>query len=205
MRAQAYKMNFGVGRYDLRSRTRFHTLVVVLLLGSFAAAYAQVPSVPKSASAKTATAAKPADLPLIDLDGYNKILATYKGKPLLVTFWATWCEPCRDEYPMLVELAKQYAPKGLAVYGVSFDANADLHPMRDFLAKNRPGFPNYRQKPGIDVDAFYPGVNPEWSGTMPETIFYGRDGRILVHFEGEHTRDDFVKAIQEILASPASH
>src|SRR5580704_14647719 len=98
------------------------------------------------------------DLELIDTQGYQKILATYKGKPLVVTFWATWCEPCRDEYPMLVALAKQYAPKGLVVYGVSFDDNADMNLVRRFLMKNQPGFPNYRQRPGVDVDAFYRGV-----------------------------------------------
>jgi thiol-disulfide isomerase/thioredoxin len=158
---------------------------------------AQAPATPKPASTSTVKT----DLPLIDLDGYNKILATYKGKPTLVTFWATWCEPCRFEYPMIVDLAKQYAPKGLAVYGVSLDANADVNVMKRFLIKNNPTFPNYRQKPGIDVDAFYPAVNPEWTGTMPETIFYGRDGKILVHWVAEHPRADFEAAIQKILAS----
>ena len=146
------------------------------------------------------SSAKAANLPLIDLDGYKKVLATYKGKPLVVTFWATWCEPCRYEFPTLVELAKEYQPKGLAIYGVNLDSNADLHVMRDFLAKNKPGFPSYRQKPGIDVDAFYVGVNPQWTGTMPETIFYSRDGKIAAHFEGQQTRADFERAIQGILA-----
>jgi len=104
---------------------------------------------------------------------------------------------------MLVGLARQYAPQGLATFGVSLDDNADMHLVRHFLAEHRPGFPNYRQKPGIDVDAFYPGVNPAWTGTMPETIFYGRDGRIVAHFVGEQTRDTFERAIREILASPA--
>ena len=144
-----------------------------------------------------------ADLPLIDLAGYNQVLAKFKGKPLLVTFWATWCEPCRDEYPMIVELAKQYAPQGLAVYGVSLDDDSDMHLVRHFLAQNRPEFKNYRQKPGIDVDAFYHGVNPAWSGTMPETIFYGRDGKIAGHFVGEQPRAAFEQAIKLILASPA--
>jgi thiol-disulfide isomerase/thioredoxin len=174
----------------------------VLLTVSLAAAV--TPGIPAQNSGRpVVTSSKPGELPLIDLDGYKKILATYKGKPTLVTFWATWCEPCRYEYPTIVELAKEDAPKSLAVFGVSFDDNADLHLVRDFLLKNKPAFPNYRQKPGIDVDAFYSGVNPEWTGTMPETIFYGRDGRIVVHFEGEHTRPDFERAIQQILASPA--
>ncbi|MGB2622644.1 MAG: TlpA disulfide reductase family protein, partial [Candidatus Acidiferrum sp.] len=57
----------------------------------------------------------PNDPKLIDAQGFQKILEHYRGKALLVNFWATWCEPCRDEYPMLNELAKQYAPKGLQV------------------------------------------------------------------------------------------
>ena len=179
------------------------TLVCSLSLASvLSSAGGQAPSASKPL---TAGSTVKTELPLIDLDGYKKILATYKGKPLLVTFWATWCEPCRDEYPMIVDLTKQYAPKGLAVYGVSYDFNADVNLMKRFLIKYQPTFPNYRQKPGVDVDGFDRGVNSEWTGTMPETIFYGRDGRILIHFEGEHTRADFVKAIDLILASPAAH
>ena len=107
--------------------------------------------------AKSAKALPRADLPLIDLAGYNQVLAKYRGKPLVVTFWATWCEPCRDEFPLLVQLQKQYAPQGLAIFGVSLDDDSDMNLVRRFIARNQPGFPNYRQKPGIDVDAFYRG------------------------------------------------
>jgi thiol-disulfide isomerase/thioredoxin len=147
-------------------------------------------------------------MPLINVDGYDRILAKYRGKPLLVTFWATWCEPCRDEFPMIVGLTKQYAPQGLEVFGVSLDNDADMHLVRRFLEKYQPPFPNYRQKPGIDVDAFYHGVNPDWTGTMPETIFYNRDGRIAGHFVGEQPRGAFEQAIRIILSngvSGASH
>src|SRR5215472_8795987 len=95
----------------------------------------------------------PKDPPLIDIQGYQKILDQYKGKPLLVTFWATWCEPCRDEYPMLNELAKQYAPQGLKVVGIDLDQDGDLILMRRFLARYKPIFPNYRKKKG-EEDAF---------------------------------------------------
>jgi thiol-disulfide isomerase/thioredoxin len=153
-------------------------------------------------SPKAATAN--ADLPIIDLAGYNKILAKYRGKPLLVTFWATWCEPCRDEFPTLVQLAKEYGPKALAVFGVSLDDNADMNLVRHFLTEFRPGFSNYRQNPQIDVDEFYRGVNPNWQGSMPETIFYSRDGRIAQSFTAEQTRATFEQAIRAILATPAS-
>jgi thiol-disulfide isomerase/thioredoxin len=158
----------------------------------------------RAQEAKQSSKAAAADLPMIDLAGYNKILGTYRGKPLLVTFWATWCEPCRDEFPTLVQLAKQYAPKGLAVFGVSLDDNADMNLVRHFLAEFRPGFPNYRQNPQIDVDEFYRGVNPNWQGSMPETIFYGRDGRVAQSFTAEQTRVTFEQAIRAILATQGS-
>ena len=129
-------------------------------------------------------AASPADPPLIDLAGYRQLLAKYRGKPLVVNFWATWCEPCRDEYPMIVELAKEFKPQGVSVVGVDMDDESDMNLVRRFIASTQPPFPNYRQKPGIDLDAFYDGVNPQWKGTMPQTIFYRRDGHIVGFFLG---------------------
>jgi thiol-disulfide isomerase/thioredoxin len=163
---------------------------------------AQAQNSPNKSSPGAAKPAATHDPALIDLDGYKRVLAKFRGKPLLVTFWATWCEPCREEFPMLVELSKQYGPEGLAVFGVSLDDDADMHLVRHFLDLHKPTFPNYRQKPGIDVDAFYVGVNPAWTGTMPETVFYGRDGKIAGHFIGEQPRASFEQAIRTILASP---
>jgi len=177
---------------------RFSLLVVVF--AAITAAHAQSGTAkPVAKAAKTNFGADPV---LIDLAGYNQVLAKYSGKPLMVTFWATWCEPCRAEYPMLVSLAKQYEPQGLAVFGVSLDDDADMNLVHHFLTQNRPDFPNYRQKPGIDVDDFYHGVNPDWQGTMPQTVFYRKDGHIAGYFVGDQTREDFEKAIHSILASP---
>jgi thiol-disulfide isomerase/thioredoxin len=139
------------------------------------------------------------DLQLVDLSAYKGVVAKYQGKGLLVTFWATWCQPCREEYPMIIELAKEYGPQGLAVVGVSLDEDADLGLVHQFLDKSRPGFPNYRQKPGIDADAFYQGVNPDWRGTMPQTDFYARDGHLARYFVGQKSKDAFVQAIRLIL------
>lgn len=155
-------------------------------------------------TANTSKAASQSGPSLIDLAGYQRMVASYRGKALMVTFWATWCEPCRDEYPMIVELAKKYAPQGLAVVGVSLDDTSDLGLVHEFLAQSHPDFPNYREKPGIDVKAFYRGVNPDWRGTMPQTVFYGRDGHIARYLIGASPRPAFENAIRLILVHTAS-
>ena len=111
------------------------------------------------------------DPELIDAAGYQKILAEHKGQPLLVTFWATWCEPCRAEYPMLNELAKQYAPQGLKVVGVNLDDDGDIISTRRFMARYKPVFPNYRKKAGGET-AFVDVVMAGWSGAIPASFFY---------------------------------
>jgi thiol-disulfide isomerase/thioredoxin len=176
------------------------TLLGIAALGLILAATLGVVR-PQTASAKAAAAsnADSDNMPVIDLNGYKNMVAQYHGRPLLVTFWATWCGPCRDEYPMIVGLAKEYGPQGLVVVGVSLDEDSDLPLARKFLDDTHPGFPNYRQKPGIDVDAFYQGVNPDWRGTMPETGFYARDGHLARYFVGQKARDAFVQAIRLIM------
>jgi thiol-disulfide isomerase/thioredoxin len=196
---------FDMKRNQIKLSQLFLSLFAAMLMLVLAGVSYSTPA--QTASAKAAPkSSKPAvaDLPLVDLAGYNQVLGKYRGKPLVVTFWATWCEPCRDEFPLLVQLHKQYAPQGLAIFGVSLDDDADMNLVRRFLIRNQPGFSNYRQKPGIDVDAFYRGVNPAWTGTMPETIFYGRDGRIIGHFVGAQPRAAFEEGIRQALASPGA-
>ena len=154
---------------------------------------------PEMVSAKAAASADDPRIPTIDLNGYRSMVAQYHGRPLVVTFWATWCGPCRDEFPMIADLAKEYGPQGLAVVGVSLDEDSDMPLVRKFLSDTHPGFENYRQKPGIDVDSFYQGVNPDWRGTMPQTDFYARDGHLARYFVGQKSRDAFVQAIRLIM------
>jgi thiol-disulfide isomerase/thioredoxin len=138
------------------------------------------------------------DPPLIDAQGYQKILSKYKGQPLLVTFWATWCEPCRDEYPMLNDFAKQYAPQGLRVVGVNLDQDGDLILMRRFLARYKPIFPNYREKKG-DEAAFSSSVMPGWKGALPATFFYAKDGSQVGSLVGGRDHETYDAAIRALL------
>ena len=173
---------------------RIRTCIVSLVLLGAAAAMAAPQASKRSVVRK--------DPEIIDAQGYQKLLELYRGKPLLVNFWATWCEPCRDEYPMLNELAKRYAPQGLKVIGVSMDDDGDLILMRRFLARYKPVFPNYRKKAGEDGDfrQFTQTVLPTWNGSLPATFFYGKDGRQAGHMFGEGPRNAYESAIRTLLA-----
>jgi thiol-disulfide isomerase/thioredoxin len=145
------------------------------------------------------TSAPPKDPALIDTQGYQHILEQYKGKPLVVTFWATWCEPCRDEYPMLNGLAKQYAPQGLKVVGISLDQDGDLILMRRFLARYKPVFPNYRKRKG-EEDEFSQTVMKGWNGSIPASFFYAKDGSQIGHLVGASNQETYDAAIRTLLA-----
>ena len=186
-------------RHRLPALTSLLALAVIAVIPGHAQAPSSKPSLPH-----TGKAAGPADPPLVDLAGYQQLLAKYRGKPLVVNFWATWCEPCRDEYPLIVDLAKEFKPQGISVLGIDMDDDSDVNLVRRFIARNQPPFPNYRQKPGINLDAFYDGVNPQWKGTMPQTIFYGRDGNIVGFFLGTRPRAAFEQAFRSTLATTAN-
>jgi thiol-disulfide isomerase/thioredoxin len=146
----------------------------------------------------------PADPKVIDAQGYQKIVQQHRGKPLLMTFWATWCEPCRDEYPMLNELAKAYGPKGLQVVGVDFDDEGDLILMRRFIARYKPIFPNYRKRQGGEAE-FKQAVWPDWNGALPASFFYDKDGKQVGQMLGAGTRETYEAAIRQLLSTTSSN
>lgn len=167
-----------------------------LLLGVLALAVVSAAAVPQAKA--------PSDPPLIDAQGFEKIVAKYHGKPLLVNFWATWCEPCRDEYPLLNELAKQYAPQGLNVVGVNYDQDGDLILMRRFIVRYKPVFTNYRKKQGAEAE-FNQAVLPGWRGELPITVFYDRGGKQVGHIVGAGTREKFEAGIRSILGASSAN
>ncbi len=177
---------------------RIGTGVVALLLGAVAAIGVSVAGAPQAQA--------PRDPQIIDVQGYAKIVQQHRGKPLLINFWATWCESCRDEYPMLNELAKEYAPKGLRVVGVNSDQDGDLILMRRFIARYKPVFPNYRKKPGKPEEEaeFNQAVLLDWRGELPATFLYDKDGRLIGHFFGARNRETYEATIRKLLGSDGS-
>jgi thiol-disulfide isomerase/thioredoxin len=192
---QILNFHYGYRRTDkiMTIRRRIAGMTLLFCLSGVALAIAAAgPQTSKEQAAK--------DPKIIDAQGYQELVEQYRGKALLVTFWATWCEPCRDEYPMLNELAKEYAPKGLHVVGVNLDDDGDLILMRRFMARYKPVFPNYRKKKGGESD-FTRAVMPGWNGAIPASVFYAKDGRQIGHLVGENNRDTYEAAIRMVISS----
>jgi peroxiredoxin len=135
--------------------------------------------------------AKAPDFELASLDGHKVKLSDYRGKAVLLNFWATWCPPCKIEMPWFVELQKQYAKDGLVVIGVAMD---DSEPQKISEFAHEMGL-NYPVLLGTDqVSDDYGNVQ-----YLPTTFYIDRDGRIVSKaaglFDRKQVEDDVKKAL----------
>jgi len=108
---------------------------------------------------------------------------------VLVNIWATWCMPCREEFPEIVRLYRDYRDRGLDVVFVSGDLEGDTSQVLDFLAEQGVDFTSYL-KVGKDmefIDTFY----PEWSGLLPATFIYDAQRTVQHFWEGEASYEVF--------------
>jgi thiol-disulfide isomerase/thioredoxin len=128
----------------------------------------------------------------LDGAGVGRTVAARRGRPVVVTLWATWCEPCVKEFPELAALARER--KDVAFVSVSIDEPSDRKTVESFVTQRRPPFPVYTKAPGRDQD-FIDGVDREWSGVVPATLVYDREGRRVALLQGEHTRADIEKVL----------
>jgi len=131
----------------------------------------------------------------LDASGLAAAVAKEKGKVVLVNFWATWCVPCREEFPDLVRLEQKYRGKGVSVIGVSIDSAKDLQAVEKFLASTKPDFPNYRKKSGGDDQDFIDSVDAKWGGELPLSVVYGPDGKKARVMSGKQSYATFEKAV----------
>jgi thiol-disulfide isomerase/thioredoxin len=135
----------------------------------------------------------------VDAKELSSAIAREKGKVVLVNFWATWCVPCREEFPDLVRLERAYRALGLRVLGVSTDFAKELPAVEKFLASNRPEFPNYRKKSGGDDQDFIESVDAKWGGELPFSVLYARDGKKARALSGKQSYADFERAVSILL------
>jgi cytochrome c biogenesis protein CcmG, thiol:disulfide interchange protein DsbE len=123
---------------------------------------------------------------LIDLGGNAFNLSSYKGKVLLINFWAAWCAPCRGEIPQFTALQDKYGSQGFQTVGISLDDAEST--LRDFCRESKVNYPIVMGNQKI-AEAFGGVLG------LPTTFLIGRDGRIHAKHEGE---TDFRKLEQEI-------
>ncbi len=151
-----------------------------------------------------AASAPPAQTPTCDAEGghakfdfvlkneYNVPvkMADYKGKVVLLNFWATWCGPCKQEIPSFVELYAKYKDKGFVVVGVSIDDSPEQ--LQSFMKEFRMNYPVLQLKP--EVEDFW---GPFYG--YPTSFFIARDGTICTRHLGPVSKDQGEQEIKALL------
>jgi len=136
----------------------------------------------------------------LDARAFASRVAAEKGHVVLVNFWATWCAPCREEFPDLVRLSRAYAGKGLSVLGVSTDFAGQLPAVEKFLEEKRPPFPNYHKQAGGDDQDFINAVEPSWGGELPFSVLFDRQGRKVRVLSGKQSYADLEREVSRLLS-----
>lgn len=150
------------------------------------------------AAVKTATSRNPApDFALKDADGKVVKLSDYKGKVVLLNFWATWCGPCKIEIPWFIEFEQNTRDKGFAVLGVAMDEDG-WEAVKPYVAAHKV---NYRMVVGDDMTAQkYGGVE-----SLPTSFLIDREGRIAATHVGLVSKKVYQDDIAQLLGSAPDH
>lgn len=150
---------------------------------------------PRPAAAKTAT--PPVKVTLVDEVSIRKTLQP-NGKPLLVNFWATWCDPCREEFPDLVKFDKEFKGK-IDFITISLDDPEEVTTtVPKFLAAMKAEMPAYLLKTA-DESAVITSISKEWQGGMPFTVLYGADGKLSYFRQGKVVLDTLRGEVNKVL------
>ena len=136
----------------------------------------------------------------VDLKGLQERLAAERGHVVVVNYWATWCEPCREEFPELVRFDRQWAGRGVVFLSVSLDtASARYTEVKKFLAEHRPSFCVLIRSEKEDPDTFINAIDPNWSGVLPATFIYDRQGQRRHSLFGPQTMARLEAAVKPLL------
>jgi len=131
------------------------------------------------------------DFDLPDLNGKIVSLEDFKGKVLVINFWATWCPPCEEDMPQLNQLQKRYKNEGLVVIGIALDKDS-LNLVEPFVREKRIGYPILRGNEQVL------GTVEDFSG-VPTTLIVDPKGDIKKKYDGSFDKDDLEKSLKELL------
>ena len=154
------------------------------------------PSAVKAAVKPEKDRKKAPDFALKDSNGGTAKLSDYRGKVVLLNFWATWCGPCKVEIPWFIEFEQQYKDRGFAVLGVSMDEDG-WDAVKPYIAARKV---NYRVLLGDDVTGgLYGGVE-----SLPTTFMIDRDGKVASVHIGLISKSDYDNEIKHLLEGQKS-
>ncbi len=134
------------------------------------------------------------DITLPDLDGREVSLSGYKGRVVLLNFFATWCPPCREEIPDLIQLQNELGPKGLTVAAISLDTTppAEVREFADGMKMNYQVL--YAGKKSDEVVAAVGGFQG-----IPTTCLLDREGRLVKRITGLASKAELVRELEKLL------
>ncbi len=170
------------------------TDAVRLLAAVVTAVFCTLPA--PQAGSRQQDAGAPAVLPVTHSE-FREMLRKDSGFVVLVNAWATWCKPCTEEMPGVLQLAQKHRTDRFKVVLLSADDRDSLETsVKPFLRRNGVTFETYLMSDSSD-DAFIRGMNPEWSGALPTSFLYDRNGSLVKMLVGERT---FAQLDREVAA-----
>ncbi|RJP32133.1 MAG: hypothetical protein C4527_06555 [Candidatus Omnitrophota bacterium] len=133
----------------------------------------------------------------ISLDDFLELIRNRHGKPLFVNFWATWCEPCVEEMPHIVELYEQFKEQVdfIAISVDGFTGTADQVPAK--MEQLKMSFPVKILKTD-DQDHAIKTIDSEWAGELPVTFLYNTAGEKVIKMTGSQSKEEFIAALNKI-------
>src|ERR1041385_4799613 len=138
----------------------------------------------------------------IDAEPLKSLLSKQRQKPVLVNFWATYCDPCRDEFPDLVKIDKDYRSQSLEFFTVSLDDITDINTeVPKFLDEMKAKMPAYL----LNVNDPEPAINlvdRSWQGSLPATFLYNEKGEIVYKHFGRVNPTELREAIDKVVTKP---
>ena len=175
----------------LSSKTFLPTLIIAVLASAPAAVYLLSPARPLASARDVKGRKAAADFVLEDAEGGHAKLSDYRGRVVLINFWATWCGPCNVEVPWFVQFEKAYRDRGFAVLGVSMDEDG-WQVVKPYIVAQKI---NYRVALGNDqVAQLYGGID-----SLPTTVLVDREGRVAASHIGLVTKDNYKAEILRLL------
>lgn len=128
----------------------------------------------------------------------EKIIKERNGNVLLLNIWATWCAPCREEFPDLVKVANEFAKDKVEVIGISTDFPEDMESkIIPFLKKQNVNFANYVSAFKNDEELIN-FINKDWNGALPATVIFDQAGKRVAFLEGKKNYADFTEQLNHL-------